>query len=292
MVKKKVHQVPTEERIGWLEKPSESHSLNRQLALCGIGKSSLYYRPAAETDLNLRLMREIDQIYMKWPFVGVARMHAYLRRAGHDINIKRVRRLYHLMGICAIYQAPNLSIPNKEHDIYPYLLDSIVIDRPNQVWGTDITYIPMQKGFMYKVAFIDWYSRFLLSYAISNTLDTVFIADAFEAAVDAHGVPEISNSDQGSQFTSKAFTGLLNAHGVKISMDGRGRALDNVMIERYWRSYKYECVYLNSITDGWHLRHLTDEYVNYYNHERIHQSLNYTTPAYQYNNGIYVPNAK
>lgn len=230
MVKKKVHQVPTKERIGWLDMPPKSHSLNRQLGLCGIGKSSLYYCPATESDLNLQLMREIDQIYMKWPFVGVARMHAYLRRAGHDINVKRVRRLYHLMGISAIYQEPKLSTPNKEHEIYPYLLKSIVIDRPNQVWSTDITYIPMQKGFMYKVAFIDWYSRFLLSYAISNTLDTVFIIEAFNAAVDIYGAPEISNSDQGSQFTSKAFTGLLNAHGIKISMDGRGRALDNVMI--------------------------------------------------------------
>lgn len=289
MAKKKVQQVPTKERLGWLEKPNDSYSLNRQLSLCGIGKSSLYYRPAMESDLNLRLMREIDQIYLKWPFIGVARMHAYLRAAGHEVNVKRVRRLYHLMGISAIYQKPNLSAPNREHDIYPYLLDSIVIDRPNQVWSTDITYIPMERGFMYKVAFIDWYSRFLLSYAISNTLETTFIIDAFLAAIDAHGAPEITNSDQGSQFTSKAFTGLLNARGIKISMDGRGRALDNVRIERYWRSYKYECVYINSITDGWHLKQLTDEYVRFYNHERLHQNLGYKTPAYHYQNAAHLP---
>ena len=230
MVKKKVQQIPTKERFGWLEEPSESYSLNRQLGLCRLGKSSLYYRPMAESDQNLQLMREIDQIYMKWPFIGVARMHAYLLAEGHDINVKRVRRLYHIMGITAIYQRPNLSAPNKEHDIYPYLLDTIVIDRPNQVWSTDITYIPMERGFMYKVAVIDWHSRFLLSYAISNTLDTAFVIDAFLAAIEAHGRPEITNSDQGSQFTSKAFTELLIAHGIRISMDGRGRALDNVMI--------------------------------------------------------------
>ena len=291
MAKKKVQQIPTKERLGWLEESNEYYSVNRQLGLCGLGKSSLYYRPATESDQNLQLMREIDQIYIRWPFFGVARMHAFLKAAGHDINVKRVRRLYQIMGISAIYQKPNLSAPNKEHDIYPYLLDSVVIDRPNQVWSTDITYIPMERGFMYKVAFIDWYSRFLLSYAISNTMDTAFIVDAFLAAIEAHGRPEIINSDQGSQFTSRAFTGQLIAHGIRISMDGQGRALDNVMIERYWRSYKYECVYLNCITDGWHLQRLTDEYVDFYNHERLHQSLEYKTPADQYRNGLYAPSA-
>lgn len=291
MVKKKVQQIPAKERLGWIEVPSDFYSVNRQLGLCKLGKSSLYHRQATESDLNLQLMREIDHIYMKWPFIGVARMHGYLRAAGHDINVKRVRRLYQIMSISAIYQKPNLSAPNKEHDIYPYLLNSIVINRPNQVWSTDITYIPMERGFMYKVAFIDWHSRFLLSYAISNALDTVFIIDAFLAAIEAHGKPEIINSDQGSQFTSKAFTGLLIAHGITISMDGRGRALDNVMIERYWRSYKYECVYINCITDGWHLQCLTDEYVNFYNHERLHQNLDYKTPAHQYQNGRYVHSA-
>lgn len=289
MAKKKVQQIPTEERTGWIDERCDKYSLNRQLTLCSLGKSTFYYQPTPESDQNLQLMREIDEIYLKWPFFGVLRMHAYLKTRGHDINVKRVRRLYKLMGICAIYQKPNLSIRNKEHEVYPYLLKSIDISHSNQVWSTDITYIPMENGFLYKVAFIDWHSRYLLSYATSNTLDTEFVLEAFYSAKETHGNPLIVNTDQGSQFTSKTFTGTLKAHGIQISMDGRGRALDNVRIERYWRSYKYECVYLNSITDGWHLKRLTDEYVDFYNNERPHQHLDYKTPAYQYKNGLFIP---
>jgi putative transposase len=231
-------------------------------------------------------MREMDKIYLKRPFFGVLRMHAQLRKLGHTINVKRVARLFKVMGISAIYQKPNLSEANKAHEIYPYLLKSIAITHSNQVWSTDITYVPMEKGFLYKVAFIDWYSRYLLSYAISNTLDSGFVVVAFKQAVKTHGVPLIVNSDQGSQFTSKAFTDELKGNRILISMDGKGRALDNVMIERYWRSYKYECVYLNSITDGWHLKRLTEEYIHFYNAERLHQSLQYQTPLDQYHKGL------
>lgn len=231
-------------------------------------------------------MREMDKLHLKWPFFGVLSMHSHLKKQGYQINVKRVARLFKVMGICAIYQKPNLSEANKTHEIYPYLLRSMDITHSNQVWSTDITYIPMEKGFLYKVAFIDWYSRYLLSYAISNTLDSGFIIPAFRKAVKTHGVPLIVNSDQGSQFTSKAFTNELKALQIQISMDGKGRALDNVMIERYWRSYKYECVYLHSITDGWHLEELTEEYIHFYNSERLHQSLQYQTPLEQYRKGL------
>jgi len=237
-------------------------------------------------------MREMDKLHLKRPFFGVLRMHANLQKMGYSINVKRVVRLFKVMGICAIYQKPNLSEANKSHEISPYLLKSIDINHSNQVWSTDITYVPMEKGFLYKVAFIDWHSRFLLSYALSNTLDAGFAVVAFDRAVKLYGVPRIVNSDQGSQFTSKAFTDALKARQILISMDGKGRALDNVMIERYWRSYKYECIYLHSITDGWHLERLTEQYVHFYNSERLHQSLQYQTPYDQYQKGlIHLPGA-
>jgi putative transposase len=289
MAKKKVREIPAKERIGWVIKDNPEYSQNRQLTLCGLGKSTFYYQPTPESDQNLLLMREIDEIYLKWPFFGVARMCAYLIVQGHVINEKRVRRLYRIMGICAIYQKPHLSARNKEHQVYPYLLRSIVINHSNQVWSTDITYIPMEHGFLYKVAFIDWNSRFILSYEISNTLDSTFVIAAFLSAVEAHGTPLIVNTDQGSQFTSNAFIDILKAHGVQVSMDGRGRALDNVRIERYWRSFKYECVYLNCITDGWHLQCLTDKYIAFYNNIRPHQHLDYKTPYYEYKNSFLSP---
>lgn len=223
-------------------------------------------------------MREIDDIYYKCPFYGTRRMLAALERKGYKVNLKRIQRLYKLMDISAIYQKPNLSKPNREHTIYPYLLKSLTINRANYVWSTDITYVPMEKGFLYKAAIIDWHSRYILSYRISNTLDTDFIIDAIKEAVELHGAPEIINTDQGSQFTSRAFIETLNELKITISMDGKGRALDNVRIERYWRSYKYECVFLHEIKDGWQLKALTDEYIMFYNTERPHQNLNYQTP--------------
>lgn len=286
MAKKKVRPLSTQERVGWIETDGAQLSLNTQLNLCSLGKSSLYYQPAPESDHNLELMRLIDEAHLKWPFYGVLRMRAYLDSLGHYTNVKRVRRLFKIMDICAIYQKPNLSKPDKEHKIYPYLLRSLDICYSNQVWSTDITYIPMEKGFLYKVAFIDWYSRYLLSYAISNTLDSGFVISTFQEAVKAHGSPCILNSDQGSQFTAIAFIEAVKAHNVQVSMDGKGRALDNVMIERYWRSYKYECVYLHSIRDGWHLRDLTDEYIQFYNHQRLHESLDYRTPSDEYKQGL------
>lgn len=290
MVKKKVRPLSTQERVRWINAECISPSLNQQLALCSLGKSSFYFHPTPESVLNLQLMREMDKIHLKRPFFGVPRMHAQLLKMGHTINEKRVERLFKVMGISAIYQRPNLSEANKAHEIYPYLLKSIIINHSNQVWSTDITYVPMEKGFLYKVAFIDWHSRYLLSYGISNTLDSGFVVTAFQKAVKAYGVPLIVNSDQGSQFTSKAFTDVLKALQIRISMDGKGRALDNVMIERYWRSYKYECVYLHSITDGWHLKQLTEEYIHFYNSERLHQSLQYQTPSDHYHKGlIHIP---
>jgi putative transposase len=224
----------------------------------------------------------MDEINVKWPFFGVPRMHKYLVTLGYPVNEKRIYRLFQIMGIAAIYPGPNTSKADKDHEIYPYLLKSVTISYSNHVWSTDITYIPMEKGFLYKVAFIDWHSRYILSYAISNTLDTSFVLVAFNEAIINYGRPAIVNTDQGSQFTSKAFIDALKANTVQISMDGKGRALDNIIIERYWRSYKYECVYLHNITDGWHLKDLTDEYIRFYNTERIHQSLDYQTPVSRY----------
>lgn len=223
-------------------------------------------------------MRFIDDLYYKRPYFGTRRMLAMLRREGYNINLKRVQRLYRLMDICAIYQKPNLSKPNRSHTIYPYLLKSLDICRSNQVWSTDITYVPMENGFLYKVAFIDWHSRYILSYRISNTIDTDFIIDALMEAIGAYGTPEIVNTDQGSQFTSEVFIEALKANDIQISMDGKGRAIDNVMIERYWRSYKYEMVYLHCINDGCQLNVFTKNYVRFYNTIRPHQNLNYLTP--------------
>ena len=261
-------------------------SFNNTLKLCHIGKSSFYYERVPESELNLTLMRLIDEIYFKYPFFGTRRMLAMLRREGHNINLKRVQRLYRIMDICAVYQKPNLSKPDRSHSIYPYLLKSIVICKPNQVWSTDITYVPMENGFLYKVAFIDWYSRYILSYRISNTIDTDFIIDALTGALNAYGIPEIINTDQGSQFTSAAFIEALKAHEIQISMDGKGRAIDNVRIERYWRSYKYEMVYLHCINDGYQLKALTDEYVLFYNTIRPHQNLNDLTPSEVYHGSL------
>jgi len=285
MGKKKVCPLPAKERLGWIDSSGSPLSLNTQLSLLSLGKSHFYYQSFGENARNLELMRLMDEIYLKYLFYGVPRMHASLRQRGYGVNPKRVERLYRIMGLEAIYQKPRLSQRDQNHEIYPYLLKSLDICRSNQVWSTDITYVPMEKGFLFKVAFIDWYSRYLLSYAISNTLDFGFVSEAFLGATRLYGNPEILNTDQGSQFTSKAFTGMGIDRNIRISMDGKGRALDNVRIERYWRSYKYECVYLHSIQDGWHLKGLTDEYIRFYNTQRPHQSLGYQTPWDCYSNG-------
>ena len=249
----------------------------RQCALLGISRSSVYYQSREVNEYDLDLMALIDRQYLKAPFYGSRRMRASLRRQGHPVNRKRVRRLMRLMGITAIYQRPNTSKPSRGHKIYPYLLRGMTIDRVNQVWATDITYIPMAHGFMYLVAIMDWYSRYVLVWQLSNTLDVDFCIDALEEAL-AKGTPEIFNTDQGSQFTSEAFTGMLLKRGIQISMDGKGRCLDNVFVERLWRSLKYEEVYLKDYQRVPEARAGIGTYLGFYNDERPHQALGYRTP--------------
>jgi putative transposase len=253
-------------------------SIRRQCELLGLNRATYYYTPTPETPLNLALMREIDQQYLHTPFYGYRRMTVHLQRQGYEVNPKRVRRLMRLMGLAAVGPRPRTTQVTPENQIYPYLLRDLAITHVNQVWSSDITYIPMRRGFMYLVAVIDWYSRYVLSWEISNTLDGRFCLTALETAL-AHAQPEIFNTDQGAQFTAQAFTGCLLAAGVRVSMDGRGRALDNVFCERLWRSVKYEDVYLHDYTTGLDLAHGMTHYFNFYNHERPHQSLDYAVPA-------------
>ena len=253
-------------------------SIRRQCALIGLNRSTFYYEPVPESDLNLHLMRLIDEEYTRTPIYGWPRMTVYLQRKGYEINGKRVRRLMRLMGLQAIFPRPRTTIMAAGHKVYPYLLRHLPIMRPNQVWSTDITYIPMLRGFMYLVAIIDWYSRYVLAWQLSNTLDGLFCLDALEQAL-AQGQPEIFNSDQGAQFTATAFTSRLEEAGIRISMDGRGRALDNVFVERLWRSVKYEHVYLYEYDTVVQLKKGLADYFRFYNQERPHQSLSYQTPA-------------
>lgn len=222
-------------------------------------------------------MRLIDEQYMRTPFYGSRRVTAWLRRQGHDVNRKHIQRLMRLMGLEAIYRKPNTSKPNQEHKVYPYLLRGMEITRPNQVWATDVTYIPMARGFMYLVAIMDWYSRRVLSWRLSNTLTADFCVEALEEAL-LTGKPEIFNTDQGSQFTSEAFTSVLLEHKIKISMDGKGRCIDNIFVERLWRSLKYEEVYLQSYDSVLHARLSIGKWFRFYNTERPHQALGYCTP--------------
>lgn len=256
-------------------------SLRRQCALLGLHRSSLYYVPVQESAENLWLMRLIDEQYTRTPFYGSRRMTAWLRGAGYAVNRKRVVRLMGEMGLEAIFPRPRLSAPGPAAKVYPYLLHGLKINGPNQVWGTDITYIPMQQGFMYLVAIMDWYSRFVLSWELSNTLDVGFCLVALEGAL-ALGKPQIFNSDQGVQFTSHAFTGKLEEAGVAISMDGRGRVFDNIFVERLWRTVKYEDIYLKEYGTVPELEVGLDHYWWFYNHERPHQALRYQTPAQVY----------
>lgn len=253
-------------------------SIRQQCELLGLNRSSLYYQPMGESEDNLGLMRLLDEQYTRTPFYGVLKMEAYLRSLGHDVNTKRVRRLLRKMGLEAIYQKPNTSKPNPEHKVYPYLLRGLVIDRCDQVWSTDITYVRLASGFVYLVAVIDWYSRYVLGWALSTTLDADFCIETVGSLLE-HRKCEIFNTDQGSQFTSPRFTLPLLDKGIKVSMDGRGRALDNIFVERLWRTVKYEYVYLQDIQtvqEAW--LGLRDFFL-FYNNERFHQSLDYRTPA-------------
>ncbi|HLC15939.1 MAG TPA: IS3 family transposase [Thermodesulfovibrionia bacterium] len=234
---------PSETKRAMIELNHEQLSIRRQCDLLGLNRASLYYQPVPESKENLHLMRLIDEQYLKTPFFGSRRMTAWLAWEGYFVNRKRVQRLMRLMGIEAVYSRPHTSKANPSHKVYPYLLRDLDIVRPNQVWSTDITYIPMPRGYMYLVAIIDWYSRYVLSWKLSNTMDVGFCLDALEEALKL-GKPTIFNSDQGSQFTSLEFTGRLEAEEIAISMDGRGRALDNIFVERLWRSVKYEDIYI------------------------------------------------
>ena len=258
-------------------------SIVRQCRLVNISRSSFYFEATGESLLNLKLMRLIDEQFLQTPFFGSRQMTRWLRRRGHLVDRKRVRRLMRLMGLVPIYQAPKTSAAHPDHKVYPYLLRKLTIDQPNQVWCADITYIPMRRGFVYLVAIMDWHSRRVLAWRLSNTLDASFCVEALSEAFATYGRPAIFNTDQGSQFTSTAFTEALKCAGVKVSMDGKGRWMDNVFIERLWRSLKYECVYLHAPETGSQARAAIGRWIDFYNHERPHSTFNGHTPDEVYN---------
>jgi putative transposase len=257
-------------------------SIRRQCKLLDLTRSTLYYSNQPENEENLALMRLIDKQYTAMPYYGVRRMTASLRQSGYAVNPKRVRRLMRLMGLEAIYPKPNTSQANRSHVVYPYLLKGLKIDRPNQVWATDITYIPMEKGFVYLVAILDWHSRYVLSHRISTSLETGFCLEALNEALLKHPAPEIFNTDQGCQFTSDEWIASLKEANILISMDGRGRYLDNIFVERLWRTVKYEDVYIKRYETVKEVKVGLKGYFEQYNHHRLHQALGYKTPAQVY----------
>jgi putative transposase len=264
---------------------AEPLPVTRQCELLDLPRSTFYHMPKPVSEEELELMKLIDRCHLKHPYYGSRRIRDWLADEGYRVNRKRVQRLMHTMGLVALYPKRNLSLPAQARKVYPYLLKDLVIDRPNQVWATDITYIPMARGFVYLVAIMDWYSRRVLSWRVSNTLDTSFCVDALNEAIETYGAPEIFNTDQGSQFTSEDFTGALKDHDIRISMDGKGRWVDNVFVERLWRSVKYEEVYLrayDSISDACAS---LGRYFAFYNSKRRHQSLDRRTPDSVYYQG-------
>ena len=270
------------ERKAVIRRDHPDLSLSRQCRLLSISRSSFYYVLKGESPENLALMRRIDELFLKYPFYGSRQMVRQLRRQGNCVGRHRVRRLMRLMGLEAIYQAPRTSAPHPAHRVYPYLLKGMAIDRPNQVWCADITYIPVQRGFLYLVAIMDWATRHVLSWRLSNTMDAGFCVEALNEALARYGRPEIFNTDQGSQFTSFDFTGTLGDADIRISMDGQGRYMDNIFIERLWRSLKYEAIYLHELTDGFVARRVIGEWIGFYNTERSHSALDGQTPAEAY----------
>ena len=266
------------ERVAMVDRGGADLSVRRQCVLLGLARSGVYRQAAAVAPEELALMRRIDEQYLATPFYGSRRMTAALRLAGRRVNRNREQRLMRLMGLQALGPKPKTSGPSAQHRVYPYLLRGRRIDRPNQVWAADITYIPMARGFLYLVAVMDWCSRYVLAWRLSNTIDTSFCLDALEDAL-RRGRPEIFNTDQGAQFTSAAFSGKLEAAGVRISMDGRGRWLDNVFVERLWRSLKYEEVHLKAYANGLEARIGIGQWFRFYNDSRPHQALGYKTPA-------------
>jgi putative transposase len=261
-----------------------SLSVGAQCRLLSISRSSFYYELMGETAMNLDLMVVIDKQFLETPFYGVQQMMWHLQNGGHAVNYNRIRRLMRLMRLTPIYQKPDTSRPAKGHKTYPYLLGRLRIDRPNQVWCADITYLPMRRGFLYLVAIMDWYTRKVLAWRISNTLEADFCVEALNEAIHKFGSPEIMNTDQGSQFTSFAWTDLLKRVGSRISMDGKGRCMDNIFIERLWRSLKYECVYLHAWETGSQARNGIGRWITFYNHQRPHTAHGGQPPAVVYFN--------
>jgi len=265
-----------------IEKEHEQLSIKQQCQLLSIHRSGLYYKPVGESSLNLHLMRRIDEHFLKHPYKGTRRMTEWLKEEGYDVNRKRIQELYRKMSLEAIYPKPDLSKPEKGKYKYPYLLRGRIIAHPNEAWAIDITYIPMARGFMYLVAVIDLYSRYVVNWSLSNTMEAGWIVAVVKEAIERHGPPKILNSDQGSQFTSEEYISLLKSCNIQISMDGKGRATDNIFIERLWRSLKYEYVYLNPASDGMVLYQGLSEWFRFYNHERHHQTLDYRKPVQLY----------
>jgi len=268
--------------------PRGSPSVVRQCQLLDISRSGLYYQPLGTSNEDLEFMKLIDRQYLATPFYGARKIAAWLKSQQHTVNRKHVRRLMQKMGLTAIYRRPRTSKPAVGHKVYPYLLNGMAITRPNQVWAADITYIPMVRGFLYLVVIMDWYSRYVLSWRLSNTLDAGFCVDALREALQK-GRPEIFNTDQGAQFTGEAFTGLLVQHGIRVSMDGRGSYNDNLFIERLWRTVKYEEVYLKAYQDGREARAGLGQYFRFYNDDRPHQALGYRTPEEVYSDDLVEP---
>ena len=276
-----------------VEPNHSSLSVRQQCEALSLARSGLYYRGNGPDVQDLVLMRLIDDIYTRHSFFGYRRITAMLRNLGHVVNGKRVQRFMRLMGLEAVYPKKKTSLASKEHRVYPYLLRNVDVKRPNQVWATDITYIRMRQGFLYLIAVMDWYSRYVLSWRMSNTLDTGFCLEALDDALSRHRRPEIFNSDQGCQFTSEAFTGRLLRVGVQISMDGKGRCFDNIFVERLWRSVKYEEVYLKDYTSGYDAQTQLGNYFLFYNERRPHQAHNYRTPQEVYfDEHVLKPNEK
>jgi putative transposase len=275
---------PPKERIRMIEPNHEEISISSQCDLLTISRSRFYYNPKSESEENLAIMRILDEQYFKTPFYGTLRLTALLSETGFCVNKKRVRRLMKLINWQTIYREPRTTICDKTHYKYPYLLKGLKIERINQVWAMDITYIPMRNGFMYLAAIIDLHSRYVVGWSLSNSMTAEWCADVLEEAILKFGKPEIFNTDQGSQFTSEVFINVLKSNEIQISMDGKGRALDNIFIERLWRSVKYENIYLNVYETGIDLYKGLTIYFEFYNNERLHQSLDYETPAKKYNN--------
>lgn len=278
---KKNKDLPLEERRSWIDPTTTEVTLNEQLMLAWVSKTAYYYEPASETPENLLYMELIDGLYTRHPFYGSRRMVVELNRLGHSVNRKRVSRLMRQMGIETFYPKPKLSIASKETKKYPYLLRDVAVTNPDHVWSSDITYIRVKGGFLYLMAIIDWFSRYVLSWRLSNTMDVDFCIDGLEEAL-RKGRPSIFNTDQGAQFTSIEFTPLLERNNVKISMDGKGRALDNIFIERLWRTVKYEEVYIKRYENGTSAYEGLNTFFPFYNEHRPHQSLDYKTPKEVY----------